>query len=217
MNYNDILEGYYKLNFKHPITKPAREPDFSLNSLQLWVVDDGIICISPMRSLRFGNSRFVFPYNISGKIAYLCTFDEVKPLPVRAVRNSGRVWILTNKNAVPFKRAVEIVWNELHKAEKNHSRINATTNISSEYLTNRILSTYGAIKPVQVYNGTVCVLYVDFKSSKAVYKPLIPQSDIMRLYNFVSDQSDTAWSNSFPFSRERWLKLVETVDKTPTD
>ena len=212
MTYKEVLDGNYKLVFKHSVQIPTVSPDMEINTFKLWVVEDGFICVSPMRSFQFGNSRFIFKYPVSGN-AYLCTFDEIEPKGYRTPRNSGTVQISTNKKPVPIKQAIGILWKELNKALKYYSRINPRTRIVSGYISNRIFEAIGGFKPSHVYNLSVYVLYIDYTGLKAEYKQLISQEDILKIYKFVSALNGIGWAKSFGFTKEEFLYLLENSDK----
>jgi hypothetical protein len=212
MTYQDILNGSYKLVFKHAVSKPTTTPDLVINGLNLWVVDDGIICIAPRRSFPFGNSHFVFKYPVSGN-AYLCPFNEIQPAQFRTPRNSGTVQISTNKNPVPLKPAIGIIWKELNKAVKYYQRITPQTKVYGGYATNSVIAKAGGIKPAYWYANTIYVLYVDYKALKASYKPLISQDHIMKLYYFVENQPKEGWEKAFGFTQIEFLNLMENCTK----
>jgi hypothetical protein len=143
----------------------------------------------------------------------MCRFDEIKPLKFRQTRNSGTVQISTNKSPVRFRSGIAIIYKEFKKAIKYHSRINDRTRLLKSYASNAILNACGRLTPVCIYNDTIYVLYVDYKSLRAEYKELISKQDVMQLYEFVSIQSKTDWERAFGFTKESFLELIETADK----
>ena len=213
-NHHDILAGVFTLRFKHSTKlKPNRQPDLQENGLKIWHVENGFICISPKRSFPYGNCRFIFTYPVAGDIAYLCTFEEIEPGGYRTPRNSGSVQIATNKNPVPLRSAIGIIYKELNKAIKYYSRINEHTKVLHNYATNAILSERGKLSPAYMYNGILYVLYVDYKCLRAEYKELISKDDIVKLYEFVNGQNSAKWDLSFGFTQEYFMNLIENIDK----
>lgn len=213
MTHYEVLQGNYKLVFAHAVPMPTTLTDFDAKGLKIWYVDDGFIAIAPKRIVPFEECIFYFMYPVKGNTAYLCTFDEIKPSNYRMPRNSGTVQISGNKNAVPLRRAIAIVYKELNKAVKCYARIRAQTKIHPTYLNNRVFKAAGRFLPVSVYDNTVYTLHVDFRALRAEYKPLISQSDIIKLYTFVDGQNSITWSKSFGFTQKEFISLVENSDK----
>lgn len=210
MTHHEVLNSPNKLIFRHAVPVPQKAPDITSNSMKLWYIENGFICISPMRAFNQEKCRFMFPFSVAGSIAYECTFEEIQPLSYRIPRNSGTVQIATNKNPVTYHRAIAIIWKELSKALKYYSRLIPRTHLYKNYLNNCVFRAAGCIVPAYVYNGNVYVLYVDYRQVRAEYKLLISESDIMKLYIFVGLQTgDEIWANSFGFTQKDFMALIE--------
>jgi len=212
-SHTDVLNSPHLLKFTHFVQPPSTYPDVSFDSFKLWYVPEGFICCAPKRSFPQDKCKFVFLYEVGGNRCYMCRFDEVQPLKFRQTRNSGTVQISTNKTPVRFRSAIAIIYKEFNKAVKYHSRINDKTRLLKSYASNAVLNASGRLTPVSIYNNTIYVLYVDYKSLRAEYKELISQQDVMKLYEFVSLQSKTDWDRAFGFTKESFLNLIETADK----
>ena len=209
----EVLDSPHLLRFTRFVQTPSTYPDVSFDSFKLWYAKDGFICCAPKRSFQQDKCKFVFPYEVGGNRCYMCRFDEIKPLKFRQTRNSGTVQISTNKSPVRFRSGIAIIYKEFKKAIKYHSRINDRTRLLKSYASNAILNACGRLTPVCIYNDTIYVLYVDYKSLRAEYKELISKQDVMQLYEFVSIQSKTDWERAFGFTKESFLELIETADK----
>ena len=112
-----------------------------------------------------------------------------------------------------MKRAIYIIWKELNKAMKYHSRIKPNTKITGGYISKSVFSSAGGFKPAYWYANTIYVLNVDFKGLKAVYKPLISQDHIIKLYSFVEDHPEKCFSDTFGFTQKEFLDLMENCTK----
>ena len=214
-NHEDILSSNNLLRFLHLVPTPTNNPNFEYKGLRIWYVADGFICVTPMRSFKQGNSKFVFPYKVAGERAYICAFDEIQPLKYRQVRNSGTVQIVGNKLPIPYRKAIGIIYKNLLKAQKAKSKwIEGKTKLKKSYINNAILNAANDIKPAVVYNYAVYTLFVDFKQLYAEYRELIPQEHIMKLYDFVLLQKDNhLWNASFGFTQNEFTNLIENCDK----
>lgn len=227
MTHEEVLAGMYKLTFRTYISTPTSQPVLDHNGLKLWYIQDGFICTSPMRSFTQGNCKFVFPYKTGGGRAYISYFANLEPLKYRQVRNSGTIQISGNKNPVNYRDAIAIVYKNIvgairykGKFQKGYTKINPT------YLNNAILNESNDIKPVSVRNGIVYTLFVDFKQRRADYRDLISQEHILKLREYVLlskalddvasgilEGRNTIWSNSFGFSKDEFINLIDNCDK----
>jgi hypothetical protein len=226
MTHEEILNSNNKLVFRHLVPVPTKLPDFEHKGLRIWYMLDSFICVSPIRSFNQDCCRFIFPYEVSGNRAYECPFSEVVPLSYRSKRNSDTVLVYGNKNPVPFRKAIAMIYKELNKGIKYYSRVLPTTKISKDYTTNNVLRSAGSLKPAYWYNHTIYVLHVDFRCQKAIYRELISQEHIMKLYKFIEEdksnielselterQKKNLWFNAFGFSHQDFLDLLENCTK----
>lgn len=214
-----VLEGSNQLVFKHFIPTPTSYPDDEFNSMKLWYVPDGFICVSPRRSFMQGHCKFVFPYEVGGNRAYICRFDEIQPLRYRQTRNAGSVLIYGCKSPVAFRKAIPTIYKRLIQAQKAHnSWMDGRTKLKQSYINNAIFKATDSVKPISVYNGTVYTLFVDLKCLYAEYRELIPQEHIMKLYNFVSEAKmtedvlkpkDDLWQKAYGFTKDEFIELIE--------
>ena len=206
--HEEILSGLFLLRFLHLAPIPNYSPAIKFKGLSIWYAPDGFICRTPMRSFKQGNCKFVFPYEVGGERAYMCRFDEIKPLTYRQTRNSETVKISGNAKPVTMRNAVGIIYKEVSKARKYHSRILPSTKILRNYASNSILSELGRIVPAYNYNGTVYVLYVDFASKRAEYKELMPWDHLIKVLDFVRMHNKTTWNLAFGFSQNEFEELI---------
>jgi len=218
----EILAGLFELKFRHFIKTPLATPDDSFNSYKLWFVEDGFICCSPLRSFMQGNCKFVFPYEVAGERCYMCRFDEIQPLKYRQKRNSGKIQIFGNKTPFKYRDAIAIVYKRLTQAVELKSKwIEGYTKLKYSYINNAIFNTRGCINPIVSYNGTVYILFVDFRALHAEYRELIPKEHLDSLCTFIEKEmkndllSDELihgrqklWSDAFGFKKSEFIKLV---------
>ena len=222
VRHTDILSGLFELKFTHPIQTPSTTPDFERNSMKYWCVEDGFICCSPMRSFVQGNCKFVFPYEVSGNKAYLCSFDEIKPRRFRQRRNSGVVHIATLKKAVFYREAISIVYKRLTDAvESKKWWKEGKTHLKYSYINSAISKANSGINAVVVRNGMVYILAVDYRQLHADYRELMTKDHLNDLCIYVRTemhkdrQAEDAmtgrqkiWFDAFGFSKGEFLRLV---------
>jgi len=226
MTHDQILSQPNKLVFRHSVPVPKCQPDFEFKGLRIWYMPESFICVSPMRSFSQDSCRFVFPYPVTGQRAYECPFSEIEPLTFRSRRNSDTIQIAGNKNPVPFRKAIAMIYKELNKAIKYHSRLIDSTKLNKDYTTNRVFKAAGGIKPAYWYNHTIYVLYVSYDQKTAHYRELTSQEHIMKLYKFIEQdqanievvpltesQKKKLWFNAFGFSHQEFLDLLENCTK----
>jgi len=227
MTHEEVLSGNYKITFRTFVSTPTTHPDLEHNGLKLWYVTDGFICLSPMRSFTQGNCKFVFPYETGGGRAYIGYFSQIETLKYRQVRNSGSVQIIGNKNPMPYRNAIAIVYKRIKESISCKNKWEeGRTHMLPTYINRAILNESGELKPVAVRNGTVYTLFVDFRHLKAEYRELISQEHIMKLYTYVSDSismdnvakgikegRELIWSNAFGFTKEEFIKMIENCTK----
>ena len=207
--HTEVLDGLNVLHFTHLVPIPTQMTDMESKGFRMWCVPDGFICVTPERSVKNGRCKFIFPYKVGGERAYICKFEDIKPLSYRQTRNSGTVHIAGNSKPVIMRNAVGIIYKEITKARKYYSRILPTTKILRNYASNSILNATGQLVPAYNYNGTVYVLYVDYASKRAEYKELIPWDHLVRILDFVKLHNKTMWDLAFGFSQNDFEELIK--------
>jgi hypothetical protein len=227
MTHEEVLAGNYKITFRTFVPTPTVSPDIAHNGLKIWYVQDGFICVSPMSGFTQGNCKFVFPYKVGGGRAYIGYFAQIEPLKYRQVRNSGAVQISGNKNPVPYKKAIAIIYKRINEAIAcNDKWDEGRTRIRPTYINNAILNESGERKAVVLRNGLVYTLFVDFRQLRADYRELISIEHIMKLYTYVSDSKildnvargirdgrNLIWEEEFGFSKNEFTDSIENCTK----
>ena len=227
MTHKEVLAGSYKLTFRNRISVPTSDPDMEHNSLKIWHVQDGFICVSPIRSFMQGSCKFVFPYEIGGNIAYISYFGNIEPLTYRQTRNSGNVQIIGSKTPASYRNAIMTVHKRITTAIACKEKWkDGYTRMKHTYINNAIVNESNDIKPVAIRNGIVYTLFVDFQIRRGDYRELISKIHIMDLYKYVLESKalddvttgitqgrTKLWVDSFGFSKEEFLNMIENCDK----
>lgn len=220
--HTELLSGLFELKFRHFVPTPVAYPDAVCNSFKLWYVPDGFICCPPIRSFMQGGCKFVFPYEVSGDRCYMCRFDEVQPLKYRQKRNSGTVQIFGNKKPLMYRDAIAMVYKRLKQAVTDKSKwIEGRTKLKYSYINNAVFKVSDCVNPIVSYNGTVYVLFVDFRALHAEYRELIPKEHLDNLCTFIEKEIKTdllsdeliqgrqkLWSDAFGFKKSEFLQLA---------